>query len=831
MPPVATGKTTRRNRARTPLLAVLLCFALAAGYTSYLALEQDETVNRLARYDIAFDAAQGAVELMRFQSAVASYALGLPDSTPDVVNLRYDILKNRFGILDRPSFTSYIAGEAETAGVVDDLSQALQRIDGLMPHLATPGVAAKIIDTITPLDAEMTRLSSISNSMVGGQIGSDQERLEQLHLISSGVIFALIVVGVLLIIMLLRDNRLMLATNRHLSLLTQDLQVASTALISAHTAAARANEDLAAQNAALRNRDEALRVQNARFDAALNNMSHGLLMADGDDRLIVSNTRFLEMFGLGPEKAEAGTPLDEVFRVMVERRLQPKVVIDQIRDQTLGLVASRGKGLFYAESDGRSIQVGHMPMAEGGWVAIYEDITERRKVEAHTDYIAHHDVLTDLSNRLMFTMRMAEALRTRVPNRFFALLMLDVDNFKDVNDTLGHLAGDALLVIMARRLRNCVRAEDMVARLGGDEFAILQMAPTSQEDTVALARRLVEAVRQPYNIEGRRVVASASIGIALCDDETQDAEQLLRRADIALYRSKAEGRNTARFFEPEMEAEVQVRSTIAGDIRDALEQDQLEVLYQPVFDVVTGHLAQFEGLLRWNHPKRGAILPSLFIPIAEETRLIIPIGEAVIRRACMDAVRWPSHVRVAVNLSPMQFEDRNLAQVVASALQNSGLAGGRLELEITEGALLRDEYAVRSMLMELKALGVTIALDDFGTGYASLSYLRNFPFDKIKIDRSFISDLDSESDSAAIVESIITLATRLGMSTTAEGIETAEQARFLSSVGCTFLQGYYFDRPMTLTAIRRKMESGEYPLPVPLPEEDAAEPTAKAGVA
>jgi diguanylate cyclase (GGDEF)-like protein/PAS domain S-box-containing protein len=810
MPPALKAAARPRHRARLPLLAVLFCFALAAVSTSYLAIQQDETVNRLARYDDAFDAGQGAVELMRFQAAVGAFALNLPDASHDLADLRLAIFQNRFKVLSRQSFVSFISGHPETDGVIDDLKTALTQVQKLMPNLEEKGVPEQIIALLTPLDPEMTRLSSITSTLVGSQIELDQRQLKNLHLISSAVIFALIVVGVLLIIMLLRDNRLMLDANRHLSLLTEDLQIAGAALTSAHNAVAKANEDLAEQNAALRNRDETLRVQNTRFDAALNNMPHGLLMADGNDCLIVTNSRFLEMFGLRPEEAEAGAPLGAVFRIMSERLAQPRSVIEHIREQTRLLTAQRQKGSFYSESDERSIQVGHMPMAEGGWVATYEDITERRKVEANTDYIAHHDVLTGLPNRLMFSLRMAEALRERAPDRFFALLLLDVDHFKDVNDTLGHLAGDALLVMMARRLRSNVRDEDVVARLGGDEFAILQMSPRSRDDTVALAHRLVEAVGQPYSIDGRRVIAGASLGIAICNEEAQDAEKLLRSADMALYRSKAEGRNTSRFFEAEMETAVQVRSTIAADIRDALEQDQFEVLYQPVFEVKTGHLTQFEGLLRWNHPTLGTIQPGRFIPIAEDTRLIIPMGETVIRRACMDAAGWPAGIRVAVNLSPTQFEDRGLPKVVESALINSGLSPSRLELEITEGALLRDGDEVRSMLVELRALGVTIALDDFGTGYASLSYLRHFPFDKIKIDRSFISDFGSRRDSIAIVESVISLASKLGMTTTAEGIETVEQWTFLSTVGCTFAQGYYFDRPRSLATVQRKMESGEY---------------------
>jgi diguanylate cyclase (GGDEF)-like protein len=394
------------------------------------------------------------------------------------------------------------------------------------------------------------------------------------------------------------------------------------------------------------------------------------------------------------------------------------------------------------------------------------------------------------------------------------LLIVDVDDFKDVNDTLGHLAGDMLLVTIAQRLRGCVREEDLVARLGGDEFAILQMLPRDRNDTLALAQRLVDALDQPFDIEGRRISSSISVGIAVEDEDTRDAEHLFRNADMALYRAKAAGRNTWRFFEPEMQQEVQTRSTITADLRTALQEDQFEIYYQPVVDAGSGQLVQFEGLLRWNHQSLGSVAPGRFIPIAEESRLIVPIGEMVLRRACAEATRWPSQVRLAVNLSPVQFAGRSLVGVVESALRDANLDPTRLELEITEGALLRDREQVSMILKELRSLGVTVALDDFGTGYASLSYLRQLPFDKIKIDRSFITDLSSKGDAIPIIEAVVSLATNLGMTTTAEGVETAEQWRLLGAIGCTYVQGYLFDRPQSAVNVRHKMENGDYLLSV-----------------
>jgi diguanylate cyclase (GGDEF)-like protein len=800
----------RRREARLPLLAVLLLFALAAAYTSFLIVQQDTTVNNLASYDDAFDAGQGAVELLRLQDEVANFALKRPDGSAEMVDLWFEVLQNRLAVLDRRSFLGFVAGHEEVQGAVEDLAQSVAQVDPLIPKLAEKGIPEQIIDLLTPLDPEMTRLSAISSTLVATDIAAAQERLKRLHFISSAINFGLIAAGVLLIILLLRDNRLMLRANIQLTTLAEDLKRTSSALTAAHRAVEDANENLAMQNATLRRRDETLRVQNARFDAALNNMSQALVLADNDRRVIVCNRRFCEMFALLPEEVEPGTRLDDLFYLTIERQNQPLLVISEIHQRLADMWLGAERGQFYAETDQASIQVVYVPMSEGGWVITYEDITERRKVEANTEYLAHHDVLTGLPNRLAFSLRLNHLLGNRSDRRRFALLFVDVDDFKDINDTLGHLAGDMLLVTIAQRLRACVREEDLVARLGGDEFAVLQMMPRDRTETLALAQRLVDAADQPYDLEGRRISSSISLGIAVEDDETRDAEDLFRNADMALYRAKAAGRNTWRFFEPEMQQEVQTRSTITADLRTALKEDQFEIFYQPVVHAGSGRLMQFEGLLRWNHHSLGSVAPGRFIPIAEESRLIVPIGEMVLRRACIEATRWPSQIRLAVNLSPVQFAGRALVGMVESALRDAGLEPSRLELEITEGALLRDRDQVSAVLRELRALGVTIALDDFGTGYASLSYLRQLPFDKIKIDRSFITDLSARGDAVPIIEAVVALAKNLGMTTTAEGVETAEQWRVLAAVGCTYVQGYLFDRPQPAANVRHKMACGEY---------------------
>jgi diguanylate cyclase (GGDEF)-like protein len=814
MPRLGEQTRERRREARLPLFAVLLLLAIAAAFTSSLTIQQDTTVNRLASYDDAFDAGQGAVELLRLQDDVSEFAIGRPEASLDSIELRFEILQNRLAVLNRPSFLRFIAGHVETDGIVDSLAQTVSAVSALIPKVGQPGVANQILDLLVPLDAGMTRLGALTSTLVSDQIELDQDRLRRLHFISSALNFGLIAIGVLLIILLLRDNRLMLAANARLTVLADDLRRTSSALTAAHGAVAAANESLGTQNATLRGRDEALRIQNARFDAALNNMSQGLLMADNDRRLIVCNKRYREMFGLRPEEVEPGARLDDLLHLTMERQTQPLLVISEIHQRLSGIWSATERGQFYAETDDASIQVVYVPMSEGGWVITYEDISERRKVEANTEYLAHHDVLTGLPNRLAFTLRLNHLLGNRSKRRNFALLFVDVDDFKDVNDTLG------LLVTIAQRLRGTVREEDLVARLGGDEFAILQMMPRDRTDTLALAQRLVDAINQPFDLEGRRISSSISLGIAVEDDETLDAEHLFRNADMALYRAKAAGRNTWRFFEPEMQQEVQTRSTITADLRTALKEDQFEIYYQPVVQATNGQLVQFEGLLRWNHDSLGSVAPGRFIPIAEESRLIVPIGEMVLRRACAEATRWPHQVRLAVNLSPVQFAGRGLVNIVESALNDAGLDPARLELEITEGALLRDSEQVSGVLRQLRSLGVTIALDDFGTGYASLSYLRQLPFDKIKIDRSFITGLNKKDDAVSIIEAVVSLAKNLRMTTTAEGVETEDQWRLLAAMGCTYVQGYFFDRPQSAASIRHKMTFGEYLLPgISRPEE------------
>jgi diguanylate cyclase (GGDEF)-like protein/PAS domain S-box-containing protein len=550
-----------------------------------------------------------------------------------------------------------------------------------------------------------------------------------------------------------------------------------------------------------------LAVQNERFDTALKNMSQGLVMFDSSARLVVFNQRYIEMFGLSPEIVRPGCPLREI---LYHRVATGGFAADEIEAYMADLLAAVDRGAAFSKitklPDGRIISIVNQPIADGGWVATHEDITERLRAEERIKHLAHYDALTDLPNRVTFYERMETALSRLRRSETIGVLSLDIDHFKNVNDTLGHPVGDLLLQAAADRMRSCVRGEDIVARLGGDEFAIVQVLSGQSPDITALAARLVEAVGAPYDLDGHQVIVGASIGIAIAPSDGDKPDQLIKNADLALYRAKADGGGAYRFFEVAMDARMQARRALELDLRKAIMNGEFELYYQPIVDVKTGQITSCEALIRWHHPERGMIAPLEFIPVAEATGLIVPIGEWVLRQACAEAARWPKHVTIAVNLSPAQFKSRNLVPTVINALATSGLAAGRLELEITELVLLQDNEAAFAILHQLRGLGIKIAMDDFGTGYSSLGYLRSFPFDKIKIDQSFIHDLPTKGDSVAIVRAVVGLGSSLGITTTAEGVETKEQLASLTSEGCNEVQGFFFSPPRPAAEVARILD-------------------------
>jgi len=441
---------------------------------------------------------------------------------------------------------------------------------------------------------------------------------------------------------------------------------------------------------------------------------------------------------------------------------------------------------------------------------LQHEIAERQQSEARVRYLAHHDSLTGLGNRVQFRDRLIRALdRIDKNGGNLALLFIDLDQFKLINDTLGHRVGDLLLTAVGERLQQSVLDCDTVARLGGDEFAVIQMAKERPEEAGLLADHIMQAIALPYDVEGHQLVVSCSIGIAWAPDDGNDPDLLLANADLALYRAKAEARGSFRFFEAEMNARAQARRLLEDELRKALKYGQFELHYQPLFNLNGRKITGFEALIRWNHPERGVIAPLDFIPLAEDIALIIPLSQWVLREACQEATRWPADIKLAVNLSPMQFRGGSLVQDVIDALAASGLEAERLELEITETVLLDNDQKTMQALHQLRDLGVRISMDDFGTGYSSFTYLRKFPFDKIKIDRSFVHDLPTNNDSSAIVRAIIGMAEGIGMVATVEGVETEEQFAYLKAEGCAEVQGFLISRPIPANEVLTVLAQSE----------------------
>jgi diguanylate cyclase (GGDEF)-like protein len=561
--------------------------------------------------------------------------------------------------------------------------------------------------------------------------------------------------------------------------------------------------NLVAATAALERSKRSLEQTNVLFDTALENMAHGLCMFDGDQHLVVCNRRYGEMYGLPPELTRPGTTLRAILRARVASGGCPRNSEHFVEERLEEVAKSKP---FYAvneQRDGRVIAVSHQPMQDGGWVSVHQDITAQKQAETQIAYLARHDVLTDLSNRAVLRERMEESLaRLRRGGGAFTLFILDLDLFKAVNDSLGHPVGDELLKVVARRLVACLRETDTVARLGGDEFAILAAAEGDQQEAaIATANRLLEAVSAPYAFEGHRLDIATSIGIALAPEHGTDVDQLIKSADLALYKAKVGGRNAYRLFEAAMGVDADARRTLEIDLRNAPTRGEFALHYHPIVDIRTNEIANLEALIRWRHPERGPIAPADFIPLAEESGLINQIGEWVLRRACADAAGWPPQYKVAANLSPVQFRRGNLVDVIAGILAEAGLSPDRLMLEITESVLMQGSSENFETLHQLRKLGISIVLDDFGTGYSSLSYLRMFPFDQIKIDRSFVSELSSNADCAAIVSAVAGLGRSLHVDTVAEGVETEDQLMLVRAAGCTHAQGFLFGRPCPVSEL------------------------------
>jgi diguanylate cyclase (GGDEF)-like protein len=553
-----------------------------------------------------------------------------------------------------------------------------------------------------------------------------------------------------------------------------------------------------------REREAAIASQ---FDTALNNMPHGLCMFRADGRLAVMNHRFNEMMGLADDIARHEIRAPGVVEACVQAgsisAASGKIIVAEIEN-------SQARDIVTTDPDaarGRSLSWTFQPMADGGAVVLLEDITERRNAEARISHLARYDELTGLPNRVNFRDEIEHLLTMpREEGHLSALLFIDLDQFKQVNDTLGHPCGDQLLCAVAARLRDMLRPEDFVARFGGDEFVVFQQNIRSAEDAAMLARRVVDHLSERYKIDDHLVEIGASIGIAMTSFGVS-ADTLLKNADMALYRAKADGRGTFCFFRDELAQAVESRRILELDLRKALANEEFELYFQPLVNLKSGKITTCEALLRWNHPVRGTVSPVDIIPVAEDMGLIVDLGRWILRKACLECMKWPDGVSVAVNFSPQQFHQRDLLSEVRYALEVSALPAHRLEIEITESSLLRNTQLTHDVLSQLRAIGVRISLDDFGTGYSSLSYLHNFPLQKVKIDRSFLEGIDTARP-LTLLRGVARLSADLGMSVVVEGIETNEQLELISADGTvTEAQGYLFSRPVPAIRVRQLLNA------------------------
>ena len=558
-------------------------------------------------------------------------------------------------------------------------------------------------------------------------------------------------------------------------------------------------EDITEQRHAEQERDR----NRAFLDLIINNVPSAIFVKRSEDRRYVLVNGAGERFWGISREGMIGKTADEVFPAEEAARIEARD--NELLRSSQPLFDERE--IVTAAGESRMIFSRRITFRDQRDQALYilgvvDDVTERKLAEARIARLAHYDPLTDVPNRTLFREQLMRELSFVRRGAKLAVLCLDLDHFKSINDTLGHQAGDALLKEVAQRIRRCLNEGDLIARLGGDEFAVVRTGLQHPKEAEAFAQQLREIVAgHTYDLNGHQTGSDLSVGIALAPEDGLEIDELLNHADLALYGAKAEGRGSYRYYEPEMNARMKRRRSLEVDLRAALLKNEFVLYYQPILALETGIIAGCEALLRWRHPQRGMVLPAEFVPVAEETGLINSIGEWVLKQACSDATAWPSSVRVAVNVSPAQFRNSALPLVVVGALAESGLPTQRLELEITESVLMQNNESSLLMLHQLHELGVRIALDDFGTGYSSLSYLRSFPFDRIKIDRSFVADLLDGNEAVAIVHAILSLASSLKMQTTAEGVETAVQQRLLQAAGCDEMQGYLFSQPLPASGI------------------------------
>ncbi|HEX9904497.1 MAG TPA: EAL domain-containing protein [Propylenella sp.] len=773
------------------LLSTIAALVVAGLYTSVVIRERQQALDQILRYNVAYDASQAVIEFVRLQKSLLKFQNDRTAENRDDIRLRIEILFNRLQLFGSGEFGRFVEMDARRNEVFEHFSSVIGAVEPIALAEGMDLEAAAPLALLDPVERDLIGFASEANRYVAAVVAADHQKLVELHWRFSSLTFGLMTCGLALGGMLMWHNRLLMRAHVRLSATTTDLQQTATELAMANNAVEEANEELRNQNALLVQKENALKEQVSLFNAALNNMSQGLCMFDDDMVPIVYNAQFRRLFhvdtNLLPTRAEQNRS-----RVTL-RDLAPDLALE------IGDNVHRSRAATFETecSDKRIIAVVQQPMPQGGWVATFEDVTEQRRTQARIAHMARHDGLTNLPNRYAFRERIQGALQECAETgTMLAVMCLDLDNFKEVNDTLGHPTGDALLCAAAERLSGCIRESDMVARFGGDEFAVLQPFIERFDDAERLAARLVDEMRKPFHIKGELVYATGSVGIALSPRHGHDPDVLMKNADLALYAAKADGRRTYRFFDTAMDERLTNRHSMERDLRQAIATGGFDIHYQPVVHLRSMKMTGLEALLRWTHPVHGVVPPSKFIPVAEEAGLISEIGRWVLREATRDATKWPPHLKVSVNLSAAQFAQGDIVEDIREAMSRAGLRPERLVVEITESLLLTENMGTVDTLNRLKALGVGIAMDDFGTGYSSLSYLRKYPFDRIKIDRAFVNSAGHGDQSAAIIRTIVQLGASLGMTTVAEGVETEEHLNMLLAAGCPEGQGYLFSRPV-----------------------------------
>jgi diguanylate cyclase (GGDEF)-like protein len=581
--------------------------------------------------------------------------------------------------------------------------------------------------------------------------------------------------------------------------------------------------EIARRTGELKASRKALRLQNQRMAQALDSTGHAISIYGANRRLIFCNDKFLDLYRLPKRYGRPGTGFEEVLRGRIASNSHVGDDLESYIGQRLALADNH---LAATEvnilNTGQIVSVTHQPLPDGGWVSTHKDITEFTRLQEELAHRAYHDALTGLANRHLLQQRLAECVREADGLGSFALLLIDLDGFKSINDTLGHSAGDTVLREVARRLEATVNSAGMAARMGGDEFAVVMDVGNVARDAHMLAVTLTEVGRVPFVVDGQEADIAFSVGVAVAPGDGVTPDDLLKNADLALYAAKAERRGSYRFFEPAMDKALRDRRRLERDLALALERGEFEIHYQPILNLRRQAFSGFEALLRWRHAEDGLISPARFIPVAEETGLIVPIGEWVLREAIAEAATWPRGLRVAINVSSVQFQRGNVVATIMNALGSGGLSPERVEIEITESVFFENSASNLDALRQLHALGLKIALDDFGTGFSALSYLLSYPFDKIKIDGAFVRAIDNAAGAQTIVRAIAEIGHGMGIVTTAEGVETAAQLRNVHAAGYTEAQGYLIARPMVAEAVHKLLEGENDAMPFsPLAERAA----------